>query len=271
MQRDPLILTRFLERAVDYYPRATIATKTVDGVHRETYEDLGERAARLANALRELGVGPGDRVGSFAWNNWRHLELYFAVPCMGSVLHTLNIRLHPDQVAWIVGHAEDRVVCVDSVLLPAFAKVAPQLSGVEHVVVMGSDGDPSVLGRDSLDYEALLADAAPSFDWPDLDENDASAMCYTSGTTGSPKGVVYSHRSMVLHSFMINLAESIGITERDAVLPVVPMFHANAWGMPYAATLAGAKHVYAGQYSADAASLVELIEGERVTVTAGVP
>src|SRR6266702_2842015 len=174
MQEDQLVLTRILERATTFHPRQQVVTKTPSGVQRETYEDVGHRTARLANALKGLGVGPGDRVGSFGFNTTEHLELYFGVPCMGSVLHTLNIRLHPDQVAWIAGHAEDRVVCVDSVLLPAFAKVAPQLSGVEHVVVMGSDGDPSVLGRDSLDYEALLADAAPSFDWPDLDENDAS-------------------------------------------------------------------------------------------------
>jgi fatty-acyl-CoA synthase len=275
MQRDPLVLTRFLERAVTYYPRATITTKTADGVHRETYEDLGERTARLANALRELGVGPGDRVASFAWNNWRHLELYFAVPCMGSVLHTLNIRLHSDQIAWIANHAEDRVVCVDATLLPVFGKVIPNLKTVEHIVVMGrSDAEVAGAGAGGAgtkDYEELLEAASPEFSWPDLDENGACGMAYTSGTTGHPKGVVYSHRSMVLHATMVNQAGAIGINDHDAVLPVVPMFHANAWGMPYAATLAGARQVFAGQFSADPASLAELIESERVTVLAGVP
>jgi acyl-CoA synthetase (AMP-forming)/AMP-acid ligase II len=269
MQDDQLVLTRFLERAVAFYPRQQIVTRTPTGDHRETYEDLAERAARLANALKDLGIGPGDRVGSFGFNTYRHLELYFAVPCMGSILHTLNIRLHPDQVAWIANHAEDRVIFVDDVLAPVFSKVAPRLEGVERVVVMGS-GDRGDL-VDALDYEDLLDAASPAFDWPRLDENTASAMCYTSGTTGDPRGVVYSHRSMVLHSSMINLAETVGITTRDAVLPVVPMFHANAWGMPYAATLAGAKQVFAGHLSADPAALADLIEKERVTVLAGVP
>src|SRR6266511_4254820 len=194
MQQDPLILTRILERARTLSPRIQVATRTPEGMHRETYGDVGERSARLANALRDLGVGPGDRVGSFGWNSWRHLELYFAVPCMGSVLHTLNIRLHPEQVAWIANHAEDRVVFVDDVLVPVFSKIAPHLRGVEHVVVMGP-GDRGELG-DPRDYEEVLDAASPIFDWPALDEDTASAMCYTSGTTGDPKGVVYSHRSM---------------------------------------------------------------------------
>ncbi|HEV8420221.1 MAG TPA: long-chain fatty acid--CoA ligase, partial [Actinomycetota bacterium] len=269
MQDDQLLLTRLLDRAIAFYPRQQIVTRTPIGDHRETYEELGERAARLANALKGLGIGPGDRVGSFGFNTYRHLELYFAVPCMGSVLHTLNIRLHPDQVAWIANHAEDRVIFVDDVLVPVFSKIAPHLKGVEHVVVMGP-GDRGDLG-DALDYEKMLDAASPIFDWPALDEDTASAMCYTSGTTGDPKGVVYSHRSMVLHSYMINLAETVGITTRDAVLPVVPMFHANAWGMPYAATLAGAKQVFAGHLSADPAALADLIEQERVSVLAGVP
>jgi fatty-acyl-CoA synthase len=270
MQHDELTVNRILERVTTFHPRQQIVTKTPEGVHRESYEDLGDRVGRLANALKSLGIEPGDRVGSFGFNTFRHLELYFAVPCMGSVLHTLNIRLHPDQVAWIANHAEDSVVFVDDVLLPAFAKVAPQLTTVKHVVVMGSS-DAGERPEGALDYEDLVAGASPEFDWPEVDEDDASAMCYTSGTTGNPKGVVYSHRSMVLHSYMINLAETVGLTARDAVLPVVPMFHANAWGMPYAAAMAGAKQVFAGQFSADPASLVDLVESERVTVLAGVP
>jgi fatty-acyl-CoA synthase len=269
MQQDQLTITRILERALAFHPRQQIVTKTPHGIERQSYEEMSERVGRLANALKELGVGPGDRVGSFGFNTARHLELYFAVPCMGSVLHTLNIRLHPDQVAWIAGHAEDKVIFLDDALVPVFEKIAPKLEAVERIVVMGS-GDRGSL-RNALDYESLLADAPTGFDWPELDENDASAMCYTSGTTGNPKGVVYSHRSMVLHSLMVNLAETVGLTARDAVLPVVPMFHANAWGMPYAATLAGAKHVYAGASSADPAALTELVEQERVTVLAGVP
>jgi fatty-acyl-CoA synthase len=278
MQHDSLVLTRILERAATYSPRGQIATRTPEGMHRQTYADLGERCARLANALRDLGVGPGDRVGSFAWNSWRHHELYFAVPCMGAVLHTLNIRLHPEQVAWIANHAGDRVVCVDASLLPVFAKIAPGLEGVERVIVMGDKGDNEGDGGDeggrpdgSLSYEELLDAASPEIDWPELDEHDACSMAYTSGTTGHPKGVVYSHRSMVLHAWAVNQAGVMAIEATDVVMPVVPMFHANAWGLPYAATLAGAKLVLPGQYSADPAALAELIETERVTCTAGVP
>ncbi len=269
MQHDPLVVNRILERAVTLFPRQEIVTWTKGGVHRETFAAFGERVSRLASALAALGVGPGDRVATFAFNTFRHEELYCAVPCMGAVLHTLNIRLHADQTAWIANHAEDRVVFVDAPLLPAFAAIAPRLDSVRHVVVMGEAGRGAF--PSSCDYEELLASVVPNFPWPEPDENDAAAMCYTSGTTGHPKGVVYSHRSTVLHATMVNLASCLGLTDRDAVLPVVPMFHANAWGLPYAALIAGSRIVLAGAASADPAALVGLIQRERVTVAAGVP
>jgi fatty-acyl-CoA synthase len=265
MQHEQLTLTTLLERAETLHPQRRIVTHVGDGVHEETYAELGARVRRLASALRELGVEPGDRVATFAANSWRHLELYFAVPCMGAVLHTLNPRLHHDQIASIARRGGARLALVDGALAAAFAPVADAI-GLQAVTWDDETGLPGV-----LDYENLLADASPAFTWPELDERDACQLCYTSGTTGEPKGVLYSHRALVLHALMNNLAEVLGLTARDVVLPVVPMFHANGWGLPHAATLAGAAQVFTGRSGADPHVLGELIESERVTVAAGVP
>ncbi|HVL89095.1 MAG TPA: long-chain fatty acid--CoA ligase [Actinomycetota bacterium] len=270
MMEQPLTLRLVLDRARTLFPDRGATTKTPRGLVRTTYREIGERCERLANALTALGVGAGDRVGSFAWNSTRHLELYLGVPCMGAVLHTLNIRLHPEQVAWIANHAEDTVIFVDESLLPVFEQIAPHLTTVKHIVIM-ADGDlPPTAIDGALSYEDLLANADPTFAWPDLDESSACAMAYTSGTTGNPKGVVYSHRSMTLHAFMSCMVDTNGIGEADVCLPIVPMFHANAWGIPWASALSGANIVFPAQYMTPV-DILELIQSERVTFTAGVP
>ena len=266
----PLTLTSILERGRQLSPRKEIVTKTAGGMHRYTYADMYARVGRLANGLRRLGVSADGRVATFAWNTYRHLEIYFAAPCAGRVLHTLNIRLFPDQIVYIANHAEDEVVFVDASLLPAVEKLAPQFKTVKHYVVMADGPMPQTALTNAISYEELLAGESPEYAWPQLDENSALAMCYTSGTTGNPKGAVYSHRGMFLHSMMAGLADTVGISERDAVLPVVPMFHANAWGLPYASTFVGAKQVFPGPFL-DGKSLAELIQNERVTVAGGVP
>jgi fatty-acyl-CoA synthase len=266
----PLTLTHILERARRLFPRKEIITKTAGGLHRYTYADMIGRAGRLAHALDRLGVSADGRVATFAWNTSRHLEIYFAAPCSGRVLHTLNLRLFPDQVVYIANHAEDQILFVDASLLPAFEKLAPQLKTVRHYVIMTDGALPETTLPNAISYEELIAAASPDYDWPQLDEYSACAMCYTSGTTGNPKGAVYSHRGMFLHSIMMCTTDAAGISERDTVLPVVPMFHANAWGLPYAATMAGSKHVFPGPFL-DGKSLAELIQNERVTVAAGVP
>lgn len=264
----PLTLTALLRRAETYYGDGEIVSRLADKqVVRYTYADWARRTRQLALALARLGIRPGDRVATLCWNHYRHLEAYFGIPVMGGVLHTLNLRLHPDDLTYIVNHAEDRALLVDESLWPLFAGFRDRVR-VEHVIVMG-EGGPRI--PDTLDYETLLAAEDPArFDFPDPDERQAAAMCYTSGTTGRPKGVVYSHRSTVLHSLVANLPDNLGLSVRDAVCPVVPMFHANAWGMPYSAVLVGAKLVFPGRHL-DATSLLELFAGERVTVTAGVP
>jgi fatty-acyl-CoA synthase len=271
----PLTITSIMRYGTSVFGDREVVTCTDDGTRRRTYAEAGRRAARLANGLRRLGVDAGQRVGTFMWNNAEHLEAYLAVPSMGAVLHTLNIRLAPAEVAYIVTHAEDRAVIVDASLVSRLAEILPHAPTVKHVIVSGpqpgqTPGVPELAGVSVHSYEELLAAEPDSFDWPVLDETSAAAMCYTSGTTGYPKGVVYSHRSSYLHSMGACLGNTFALTERDRVLPVVPMFHANAWGLAYASLMSGAALILPDQYMQPAV-LVRLIGDEHVTVAGGVP
>ena len=259
----PLLVRHIAERAETVFGDREIVSRTVDGIERSNYAQVVSRARRLASALRDLGIRPGDRVATFGWNSLRHLELYLAVPSLGAVLHTLNIRLFEDDLRYVVGHAEDRVVFLDASLAHAMCR----FDGVEHEILM-PDGPGDRPG--ALDYEELVASGDPGFAFPDLDENCAAAMCYTSGTTGRPKGVLYSHRSTVLHTLMVCNVDATGVSGSDSFMPVVPMFHANAWGIPYACAMAGARLVLPGPRMTPG-DLAELIESERVTRAAGVP
>jgi fatty-acyl-CoA synthase len=274
MQDFPLTVGMIFRHGRAVYADSEVATFEGESSRRASYADVAERAERLAAALGRLGIEAADRVGTFSWNSQEHLEAYLAIPGMGAVLHTLNIRLFPEQLTYVVNHAEDRIVIVDDSIVPLLAKVAPDLKTVEHYVVVGG-GDASALedaaaGADVLRYEELLAAEPPGFEWPDVDERSAAAMCYTSGTTGNPKGVVYSHRSTFLHSLGVDAANAIGLTDDDRVLPIVPMFHANAWGLPYAAWMAGADFVMPGRFL-QAEPLARLIAAEQPTVAGAVP
>jgi len=274
----PLTVTRIMQYGTSAYGDREVVTYTPAGQRRQTYAETGARAARLANALGSLGVDGDQRVATLMWNNSEHLEAYLAIPSMGAVLHTLNLRLDPETIGYIATHAGDDVVIVDSSLAPLLAQVLPHAAAIRHVVVTGAPGetDSSALaalagpGRQVHSYEDLLAAQPAAFDWPDVDERSAAAMCYTSGTTGHPKGVVYSHRSMHLHSMAVNTGSVFAMSERDRVLPVVPMYHANAWGLPYAAVMAGASLIMPDRYL-QPEPLVELIEAERPTVAGAVP
>ncbi|MEA2143614.1 MAG: hypothetical protein QOI64_2044 [Solirubrobacteraceae bacterium] len=265
----PLTLQHVLERMRRIYGDSEVVTLTDDGPQRATYADVTRRVDKLAHALAGLGIEEGDRVATFAWNTQRHLEIYMAAPCMGAVLHTLNIRLFPDQLTYIANHAEDRIVFVDDSVVPLLEKVAPTFETVEHYVVMG-DGDAGSLPN-VIRYEELLADQTDDpYEWPEIDERQAAGLCYTSGTTGNPKGVLYSHKSNVLHSFGACLADSMGLSANDRMLPIVPMFHANAWGIPYAAGLVGCNLVMPNKFM-QAEPIAKAIESEKVTVSAAVP
>ncbi|MDO8375556.1 MAG: long-chain fatty acid--CoA ligase [Aquabacterium sp.] len=268
MMQTPLSLNHFLARAKQYHGDVEIVTRMPDkSLHRQTYADFNRRALALAEVLVKAGIRPGDRVATLCWNHYAHLECYFGIPAAGAVMHNLNLRLFPHDIAFIVNHAKDRVLIVDDVLLPLLAQFAKDVK-FERVIVVPLTGKPVNAGHE--DYEALLKTATGDFQPVGVDENAPCGMCYTSGTTGSPKGVVYSHRSTVLHTLVAALPGTLSVSGTDTVLPVVPMFHANAWGLPYLATFVGAKLVLPGPHL-DSDSLLELYQNERVTVTGGVP
>jgi len=274
MQDYELSLQHVLWRLERLHHRKEVVTKRDDGLHRITNGEMVSRINRLAGALKRLGVKPGDRVATLAFNNSRHLELYYAVPCMGAVLHTLNLRLFPQHLEFIINDAEDKVLFVDQALIPLLKPLAGKIPSIQQMVLVTDTpaSSHSVEGvGDMLDYESLLAAESSSYPWPKLSERMAAAMCYTSGTTGNPKGVVYSHRSQYLHTMGVLQSDSLGITERDVVLPIVPMFHANSWGLPYACGMAGSKVLFPDRFMGDAKSIVELAEQEDATVLAGVP
>ena len=263
----PLTISRLFEHGRTVYGSSVVSSFEGETVRTATFREIAERTEKLAAALKRLGIADGDRVATFSWNHQEHLEAYLAVPSMGAVLHTLNIRLFPEQLVYIINHAADRAIIVDDVLVPVLAPLVPELKNVEHFIVIGSDCDATALPG-ALSYEELLAAEDTGAIWPDVDERSPAAMCYTSGTTGNPKGVVYSHRSVFLHSLME--IGGISLTERDRILPVVPMFHANAWGLPHSGWLAGADMLMPGRYL-QPDPLCRMIAAERPTVAAAVP
>jgi len=263
----PLTLTHLFERVSRYYAGTEIVSRRPDkSIHRYTYGDFHQRVQKLANALLRLGMRPGDRVATLGWNSYRHLEAYFAIPLAGGVLHTLNPRLSPQDLTYIVNHADDQMLLLDDVLVPVWERFGKDIRP-RHVIVWGNGAPPP---PGAVDYEQLIEPEIPSFPFPHLEENQAAATCYTSGTTGRPKGVVYSHRALVLHSIASALPDQLGMSAADVVLPVVPMFHVNAWGLPFTAAMCGTKLVFPGPHL-DPKSLLDLLAGEKVTFTAGVP
>ena len=273
MQNQQLLISSLIDFAERHHGDGEIVSRRVEGdIHRYTWADVAKRARRVANALDGLGLAQSDRVATLAWNGYRHLELYFGVSGSGRVLHTLNPRLPPEQIAWIANHAEDQVLCFDMTFLPIVKAIHAKCNTVKHYVALcDADQLPEGSGIPNLlSYEAWAAEQDEAYAWPSFDENTASSMCYTSGTTGNPKAALYSHRSTILHAYAAALPDVMGLSARDSVLPVVPMFHVNAWGIPYSAALTGCKLVFPGA-AMDGKSIYELLEGEKVTYAAGVP
>ncbi|MEO6973583.1 MAG: 3-(methylthio)propionyl-CoA ligase [Rhodoferax sp.] len=273
MQSEPLLISSLIEFAERHHGDAEVVSRRVEGdIHRYTYKDVAARSRQVANALDAMKLERGDRVATLAWNGYRHLELYFGVSGSGRVLHTLNPRLAPDQIAWIANHAEDQVLCFDMTFLPLVKAFHDKCTTIKHYVAMcDADKLPADSGIPGLiSYEAWIGTQASTYRWPSFDENTASSMCYTSGTTGHPKAALYSHRSTILHAYAAALPDVMCLSARDAILPVVPMFHVNAWGIPYSAAMTGAKLVFPGP-AMDGKSIYELMESEKVSYAAGVP
>ena len=268
----PLLISTIIDFATEYHGEQEIVTRTVEGpIHRYTYREAGDRARQLANALLRLGVAEGDRIGTLAWNTHRHFEAYYGISGVGAVCHTINPRLFPEQIAYIANHAEDSYIFLDLTFVEMVEELADSLKSVKGYVIFTDEAHmPDTSLPNALCYETLIAAEQADYEWPEFDENTASSLCYTSGTTGNPKGVLYTHRSTVLHTMMVCMSDTLGLRSVDVVLPVVPMFHANSWGLVYGAPAAGSKLVLPGR-QLDGESVHELMETEKVTFTAGVP
>jgi acyl-CoA synthetase (AMP-forming)/AMP-acid ligase II len=271
MQTTPLLMHRLMDRATLIAPDEVVVTLGANGVHRQTYARTRARACQLANALSRAGIRVGDRVATFMWNGYRHLEAYHAVPSMGAVLHTLNIRLGADDLDYIINHAEDRIIIIDADLLPALERVAERMACVKKIIVCAEQDTPWQTSlANAIDYEDFIAAEQQDYDWPLIDENSPLGLCYTSGTTGKPKGVMYTHRSTYLHTMALAMTDMISLSATDSLCGIVPMFHAMGWGMPFSATMIGCKQVMPHRFMTPE-KLLDLIASEEVTVSAGVP
>ena len=272
MQDWPLLCHRIIEHAAKYHGGQEVVTRSVEGpIHRTTYKQIHDRALKVSQVLDRQGIKFGDRVATIAWNTWRHLECWYGIMGIGAICHTINPRLFPEQIAWIVNHAQDRIVITDITFVPVLEKIADKMPSVERYVVLTDKAHmPQTTLENAINYEDWIAEADGKFKWKDFDENTAAAMCYTSGTTGDPKGVLYSHRSNVLHALMANNIDALGASASDTMLPVVPLFHANSWGIAFSAPSMGTKLVFPGA-KLDGASVYELMDTEKVTHTGGVP